>query len=236
MANKAKMFVHFNGTKAEFIAQNLMSSYADKIVFINGVGKDGVMGEQCIYTHGEYYGNVKEAEEALKARLLTAEGKISANEDAIKANNNAINALKYFSKVSDGTNTATVASAEGTITIKGIAGQAVTTLVDTTGINIGLNEDFISKVNTASEKAAAAAVKSEVNTAIEELQGVDVSLGNRIATLEGMVGLESGGEGDSLDTRLTTAEGEIDALQLLVGTGTVDTRIATAKSEAATDA
>ena len=51
-----------------------------------------------------------------------------------------------------------------------------------------------------------------------------------------MVGLESGGEGESLDARLSTAEGEIDALQLLVGTGTVDSRIATAKSEAATDA
>ena len=230
------MFVHYSGNKAAFAAATnaegalLSKVYENHIVFIKG--EDG----ECIYTHGQYYGDVKAAIAALEGRMSTAEGKISANETAIKANDDAIKALKYFSQIKVGDKTAVAANKEGTITFSAADPQEVSIDVDARGLSFGLSEAFKTKVNTAASQAAAAAVKSEVDTAIEELQGADLSLGNRIATLEGMVGLESGGEGESLDARLSTAEGEIDALQLLVGTGTVDSRIATAKSEAATDA
>lgn len=48
-----KRFVHFDGTKEEFIAGGYPSIYTDSIVFIN---EDGNESNNTIYTHGEYYG------------------------------------------------------------------------------------------------------------------------------------------------------------------------------------
>ena len=53
-----KRFVHFNGTKEEFIAGGYPSIYTDSIVFING---DGNEYNNAIYTHGEYYGYTKDS-------------------------------------------------------------------------------------------------------------------------------------------------------------------------------
>jgi hypothetical protein len=48
-----KMFVHYSGSKAAFIAASLETKYTNSIVFIgNG---------ECVYTHGKYFGNVEEA-------------------------------------------------------------------------------------------------------------------------------------------------------------------------------
>ena len=59
----SKMFVHYSGTKAAFIAAGLPSQYTNKIVFIKG-GESGTGA--CVYTHGAYYANVEEALAALK--------------------------------------------------------------------------------------------------------------------------------------------------------------------------
>ena len=59
----SKMFVHYSGTKAAFIAAGLPSQYTNKIVFIKG-GESGTGA--CVYTHGNYYANVEEALAALK--------------------------------------------------------------------------------------------------------------------------------------------------------------------------
>lgn len=59
----SKMFVHYSGTKAAFIAAGLPSQYTNKIVFIKG-GENGTGA--CVYTHGAYYANVEEALAALK--------------------------------------------------------------------------------------------------------------------------------------------------------------------------
>ncbi len=48
-----KRFVHFNGTKQEFIDGGYPDQYQESIVFING---DGNESNNTIYTHGEYYG------------------------------------------------------------------------------------------------------------------------------------------------------------------------------------
>ena len=48
-----KRFVHFNGTKQEFIDGGYPDHYNESIVFING---DGNESNNTIYTHGEYYG------------------------------------------------------------------------------------------------------------------------------------------------------------------------------------
>ena len=49
-----RRFVHFDGTKEEFITGGYPSTYTDSIVFING---DGDESNNTIYTHGEYYGD-----------------------------------------------------------------------------------------------------------------------------------------------------------------------------------
>lgn len=71
------MFVHYKGTKAEFIAAGLPSSYTNKIVFIKG-GENGTGA--CVYTHGNYYANVEEALAALKYF-----GKIKAGDNVAQA-------------------------------------------------------------------------------------------------------------------------------------------------------
>ena len=48
-----KRFVHFDGTKQEFIDGGYPDRYQESIVFING---DGNESNNTIYTHGEYYG------------------------------------------------------------------------------------------------------------------------------------------------------------------------------------
>ena len=48
-----KRFVHFEGTKQEFIDGGYPNQYKESIVFING---DGNESNNTIYTHGEYYG------------------------------------------------------------------------------------------------------------------------------------------------------------------------------------
>ena len=49
-----RRFVHFDGTKQEFIDGGYPETYTESIVFINGDGKEHY---SAIYTHGEYYGN-----------------------------------------------------------------------------------------------------------------------------------------------------------------------------------
>ena len=49
-----RRFVHFDGTKQEFIDGGYPDQYQESIVFINGDGKEY---HNTIYTHGEYYGN-----------------------------------------------------------------------------------------------------------------------------------------------------------------------------------
>ena len=48
-----KRFVHFDGTKQEFIDGGYPDQYQESIVFIN---EDGNESNNTIYTHGEYYG------------------------------------------------------------------------------------------------------------------------------------------------------------------------------------
>ena len=81
----SKMFVHYNGTKADFINAGKAAEYVNHIVFIKG-GANGTGA--CVYTHGEYYGNVEEA----------------------------LTALKYFSKVKVGTTEAEAVGPNGTLT------------------------------------------------------------------------------------------------------------------------
>jgi hypothetical protein len=151
------MFVHYKGTVAEFKAANLESTYTNHIVFIKG-GEASGNGE-AVYTHGQYYANVKDALAALQTK---------------------VDGMKYFSKISDGSTTASVASADGTITIKG-EDPAIVTLVDKEGVKIGLSDAFKTQVNTTLPNAIDAVEESLGSK--EDAADVNGSAFARIANL-----------------------------------------------------
>lgn len=189
-----KMFVRYSGNVAAFKAAGLETTYANSIVFIG----DG----EAIFAKGKYYGDVKEALASLES-----------NHEALQ---NQVNALKYFSKISDGKDVATVANAEGTITIQG-EDPAITTKIDPTGIKVGLSQDFKNEVlvnlpadikavdDKLGEKGAAAAA------------GTDATAFGRIKNLETIVaGLtgEEGGEVESVDAKITKAINDLDVAEI----------------------
>ena len=181
----SKMFVHYNGTVAEFKAANLEATYNKHIVFIKG-GANGTGA--AVYTHGEYFGDVKDALASLQTK---------------------VDGMKYFSKISNGSTTASVASADGTITIKG-EDPTVVTVVDAEGVKIGLSDAFKTQVNTTlpgnisaidaklGEKTAAAAT------------GDDATAFARIANLEAVVSDLTGGSAESVSAQITNAINALD--------------------------
>lgn len=184
----SKMFVHYSGTIDAFKAAGYESTYNNHIVFIKG-GEDGTGA--AVYTHGNYYGDY---------------------ESAVAALNQRVDNLKYFSKISDGTNSAAVASAEGTITIKGDA-PTITTLVDTTGIKISLSDEFKTKVDTTLPGQISAVNNKLGEKNAEAATGDDATAFGRIKNLEAIVaGLtgEEGGEVESVDAKITKAIEALD--------------------------
>lgn len=117
MATNSKMFVHYSGTKAAFIAAGYPAQYTNKIVFISG---DAEGNGAAVYTHGKYYGNLEEA----------------------------IAALKFFSKISAGGSTAEAGGNNGTITFTADDPATVAVKVDEKGVHLGLTDAFKTAVNT----------------------------------------------------------------------------------------
>lgn len=184
MAAQSKMFVHYKGTVAAFKEAGLESVYNNHIVFIKGGEADG-KGE-AVYTHGQYYGNVKDALAALQAK---------------------VDGMKYFSKISDGTTTASVASAEGVITIKG-EDPAIVTLIDKEGLKIGLSDAFKTAVNTTLPGAIDAV--EEALGSKEDAADVNGSAFARIANLAEIVSDLTGGSAESVSSQITNAINKLD--------------------------
>lgn len=189
MAAQGKMFVHYKGTVAAFKEAGLESVYNHHIVFIKGGEADG-KGE-AVYTHGQYYGNVKDALAALQAK---------------------VDGMKYFSKISDGSTVASVASAEGTITIKG-EDPAIVTLIDKEGLKIGLSDTFKTAVNTTLPNAVSAIESKLGSKDATAASGADASAFGRIKNLETIVAGLTGSEGgnvESVDAKINNAIGALD--------------------------
>lgn len=178
----AKMFVHYNGTVADFKAAGLESKYTNHIVFIKG-GSEG-KGE-AVYTHGQFYANVKEALSALE---------------------NKVNGMAYFSKISDGTNTAATGEANGTITFSATDPSQVSVDVNTKGVKIGLSEAFKTKVNDTAANLGSKDDAADING----------SAFARIANLKSVVQDLTGGSGESVGSQITNA---INNLDVEVSTG-----------------
>lgn len=186
MAAKSKMFVHYKGTVAAFKAAGLEEQYKNHIVFIKGGEADG--SGEAVYTHGQYYGNVKDALAALQAK---------------------VDGMKYFSKISDGNTTAQTAGVDGVITIKG-EDPTITTLIDTTGIKISLGADFKKAVNETLP-GNIAAIESKLGAKdASAATGADATAFARIANLEEIISDLTGGSAESVSAQITNAINALD--------------------------
>lgn len=163
----SKMFVHYNGTKTDFIAAGKAAEYINHIVFIKG-GANGTGA--CVYTHGEYYGNVEEA----------------------------LAALKYFSKVKVGTTEAEAVGPNGTLTFAAADPAALSLDVTNKGITIGLTDAFVNKVNAVGAKNDAAAT------------GENATAFARIKNLEDVVSDLTGGSAESVGAQINNAINALD--------------------------
>lgn len=144
------MFVRYSGTKAAFIAANLESKYTNSIVFIG----DG----ECVYTHGKYFGSLEDA--------VSEIGDLKSE----------VSNLKYFSAIKAGDVTATAAGKDGVITFNASDPSTVSVQAGTNGVTIGLTSDFVTKVNTASTQAAAAATQTALAQEVQRAQNVEGNL------------------------------------------------------------
>ena len=81
-----KRFVHFDGTKQEFIKGGYDKIYPESVVFING---DGDENNSMIYTHGEYYG-----------KSVIVEGDASTSAELKNSDNVSVGAYSFAEGVS----------------------------------------------------------------------------------------------------------------------------------------
>lgn len=159
----SKMFVHYNGTVAEFAAaksgEELLSvKYNKHIVFIKG-GENGKGA--AIYTHGSYFANINEA----------------------------LSALTYISKIQVGDTAAVAAGPNGVIKFSATSPQMVATL-GSDGVQFGLSTDFIAQVNNAAVKTEVdqliAALEDVDNALAGRLDVIEASLGLTEGNTEGI--------------------------------------------------
>lgn len=144
----SKMFVHYSGTVEAF--KSVASQYDNKIVFIKG----GENGEgAAIYTHGKYYGDVKEALAALQT---------------------TVGGLKYFTSIKAGDKTASATGKDGVITFNAADPAQVSVDVDSHGVNIGLSKTFTDAV-----AANTSGLSQEIGRATEAEGKIRTDLGNK---------------------------------------------------------
>lgn len=173
----SKMFVHYSGTVEAF--KSVASQYDNKIVFIKG----GANGEgAAIYTHGKYYGDVK---------------------DALASLQQTVGGLKYFTSIKAGDKTASATSKDGVITFNAADPAQVSVDVDAHGVNIGLSKTFTDAVaaNTsglAGEISRATEAEGKIRTDLgQKSDGANAegSAFARIAQLAADINAMTGGNG-----------------------------------------
>lgn len=177
----SKMFVHYSGTVDAF--KSIASQYDNKIVFIKG-GADGEGA--AIYTHGKYYGDVK---------------------DALASLQQAVGDLKYFTSIKAGDKTASATSKDGIITFNAADPTQVSVDVDAHGVNIGLSKTFTDAVasNTsglAGEISRATEAEGNIRTDLGQKSDVANAEGSafaRIAKLVADIDAMTGGNGSIAD-------------------------------------
>lgn len=194
----SKMFVHYSGTVVDFSKLSNIAEYNNKIVFIKG-GENG--DGAAIYTHGEYYGNVKDALAALETK---------------------VNGLKYFTSIKAGKQVASAQGKDGVITFNAADPALVSVDVNEHGVNIGLSKTFTDSVaaNTAKiadEVTRAKEAEGKIRTDLGQKTDAADATGSafaRIAKLVADLNAMTGGNG-SIAEQITAAieELKVDAVK-----------------------
>ena len=141
----------------------------------------------CIYTHGNYYANVEEA----------------------------LAALKYFSKISAGGVTAEAASPNGTINFSADDPAAVSVKVDSTGVHFGLTDEFKTAVNTTLPNRIKAVEDDYLKSADKtELEG---KVAAALAEANGYTDTKVGEVVDAANEALIGAQGDASTADTIYG-------------------
>lgn len=141
----------------------------------------------CIYTHGNYYANVEEA----------------------------LAALKYFSKISAGGVTAEAASPNGTINFSADDPAAVSVKVDSTGVHFGLTDEFKTAVNTTLPNRIKAVEDDYLKSADKtELEG---KVASALAEAKGYTDTKVGEVVNAANEALIGAQGDASTADTIYG-------------------
>ena len=212
--NKMSGFIHYNNTKAAFIAAGHPATYNDAIVFIAG----DATTSSCIYTHGKYFATADEAEKYL-ATLPYFKG--------IKIGNttyNAANGGGYLALAANDPATLTInTNSDGVVigltdTVKNtISGAVQSAKGDSKYISAGKNgteitvsanvEDNLATSASADKLPTAAAAKSYVDTKIDALEVEDTAVAGQYVSA---VSESNGKISVSRDNLPTLTEGTVN--------------------------
>ena len=122
--NKMTGFIHYNNTKAAFIAAGHPATYNDAIVFIAG----DTTSSSCIYTHGKYFATADEAEKYL-------------------------NTIPYFKGIKVGNTTYNAANGGGYLALAANDPATLTINTNSDGVVIGLTDAAKNAINGAVQSA-----------------------------------------------------------------------------------
>lgn len=122
--NKMSGFIHYNNTKAAFIAAGHPATYNDAIVFIAG----DTTSSSCIYTHGKYFATADEAEKYL-------------------------NTIPYFKGIKVGNTTYNAANGGGYLALAANDPATLTINTNSDGVVIGLTDAAKNAINGAVQSA-----------------------------------------------------------------------------------
>lgn len=122
------------------------------------ISGDAAGNGAAIYTHNKYYASLSEA----------------------------LTGLKYFSSISDGKTTATASGPEGVIAFTGDNNNTVSVVAGTTGIKIGLSDDFMSAFDAKAETSVLNGVNGRLQT-VEANYETKTNVANVKSELQGNI-------------------------------------------------
>ena len=187
------MFVHYKGSVSAFKSAsdqdgNLLSEkYYNNIVFIKG------SNGESIYTHGNYYGDVKEALASLQTQVTN---------------------LKYFAgiKKAGSEETAWAADKNGVITFNTSDPASIDVDITAKGVIIGLNETFLNKVNSTASLLGVQNAEANTNADASAFARIK-NLENLIDSLQGEDGIIKQAVAEGIASVVADANADFDTLK-----------------------
>lgn len=227
-----KMFVHYNGTVAEFKNLANIADYNNKIVFIKG-GTDGKGA--AIYTHGSYFANFTEFLSAVNfVKGVNVGGTnynaaanggylaFTASDPATVAINAGQNGISiglteaFINKVnSTATALGSASDAAGTSSAFARIAKLAEDLAALTGSGTGSVADQIAALKQAIEGDLSDATDSKTLAAInDELNAIDAKWESYVSKAELAAIGDNKADGDKVNVKVTTLGGKVTAVEV----------------------